>query len=218
MDTRFIIPVAVAAAIHAGALFGVTWPKHNEPKKTTTVFVPPDHVVTVDIPEPQLTDPVDAAPQGAPDTAPRSPDLLRPDPSGFKQIVVPSAPSKLSALPTIPLQPMGLENADPNSTIGVGPGIFSPSALDATPRTRSQVPPVYPQEARNDGVSAEIMVEFVVDETGRVLNPHIVRSSDRRFDDATLRAVTKWRFEPGRVKGQAVRFRMMAPVVFSLQT
>jgi protein TonB len=61
-------------------------------------------------------------------------------------------------------------------------------------------------------------VEFVVDEAGRVMHPFVVRSSRAGFEAPTLRAVEKWRFEPGKKDGRAVRFRMQIPVTFSLKT
>jgi protein TonB len=43
-----------------------------------------------------------------------------------------------------------------------------------------------------------------------------VRSSAQVFDEPTLRAVARWKFEPGRKDGRAVRFRMSVPVVFNV--
>jgi protein TonB len=60
------------------------------------------------------------------------------------------------------------------------------------------------------------MVEFVVDEAGHVLDPHVLRSSNPLFEAPTLRAVAKWRFEPGRKDGRVVRFRMAVPVEFAV--
>ena len=62
----------------------------------------------------------------------------------------------------------------------------------------------------------KVVVEFLVDEAGRVLNPHIVSSSDVIFEEPTLRAVEKWRFAPGTRHGTPVRFRMSVPVTFDL--
>jgi protein TonB len=56
----------------------------------------------------------------------------------------------------------------------------------------------------------------VVDERGRVIDPRIVRSSERVFEESTLRAISKWQFEPGRRQGKVVRFRMTVPVMFNL--
>jgi protein TonB len=100
--------------------------------------------------------------------------------------------------------------ADPGAIIGV-------AFLDHVPATRVRVPPAYPPEARQRGLSGEVLVEFVVSEAGRVLHPHIVRASDPLFEAATLRAVEKWRFEPGRKNGKLVRYRMAVPVVFNLE-
>ena len=76
--------------------------------------------------------------------------------------------------------------------------------------------PVYPFDAKRNGLTGEVFVEFTVDEEGAVISPRVVRSSDRIFEDATLRAVSRWRFEPGRRANQIVRFRMAVPVVFNL--
>ena len=59
---------------------------------------------------------------------------------------------------------------------------------------------------------------YVVDEAGHVLDPHVVRSSEPIFEAPTLRAVAKWRFEPGQVHGRPVRFRMAVPVAFAVMT
>jgi len=60
------------------------------------------------------------------------------------------------------------------------------------------------------------MVEFTVDEMGRVINPHVTSSTHSEFEAPTLRAVQTWRFEPGKHLGRVVRFRMSVPVQFSL--
>jgi protein TonB len=94
--------------------------------------------------------------------------------------------------------------------------VVSSIHLDNTPRARFQASPVYPFEARRTGTPGEVHVEFVVDERGRVTDPRVVHSSNRMFDESTLRAVAKWQFEPGRRHGKPVKFRMTVPVMFNL--
>jgi protein TonB len=53
-----------------------------------------------------------------------------------------------------------------------------------------------------------------VDRDGRVRNAKVLSSTDPAFEGAALSAVKKWKFEPGKRKGQAVRFRMRVPVTF----
>jgi protein TonB len=79
------------------------------------------------------------------------------------------------------------------------------------------VAPIFPHEARSSGMNGEVLVEFVVDESGRVHDPRVVRASSPIFEPATLQAVAKWRFEPGKSHGRVVRFRMAVPVIFNVQ-
>ncbi|MBE36925.1 MAG: hypothetical protein CMI16_15450 [Opitutaceae bacterium] len=46
--------------------------------------------------------------------------------------------------------------------------------------------------------------------------PYLINRTDRRFEEAALRAVSKWRFEPGRRHGRVVQFRMAVPIIFRL--
>ncbi|MBI4622768.1 MAG: energy transducer TonB [Verrucomicrobia bacterium] len=89
-------------------------------------------------------------------------------------------------------------------------------ALRERARTRFQPAPVYPSEGRREGLRGEVFVEFLVDEAGRVADPRVVHSSNRMFEEPTLQAVLRWRFEPGRRAGRIVRFKMAVPVIFSL--
>jgi protein TonB len=115
----------------------------------------------------------------------------------------------------------GSTYGDPNAT-EYGPGaadgkiVFPPTALDNTPRTRVQTPPSYPLSLKAGGISGEVLVEFVVDERGRVINPRVLRSTHPDFEAPTLAAVAKWRFVPGTRSMAPVRFKMVVPVKFNL--
>jgi len=103
---------------------------------------------------------------------------------------------------------------------GTGPGgqDYSPDVLDHTPEAVRQSQPIYPINAKNTGENGEVVVTFVVDESGRVLNPHVVSSTDPIFEEPTVRAIGQWRFAPGTVHGIPVRFRMSLPVTFHLES
>jgi TonB family protein len=60
------------------------------------------------------------------------------------------------------------------------------------------------------------VVEFLVDLEGRVYETSVLQATDSGFIDEALRAVGRWRFEPGRCAGRKVRFRMSVPVVFRI--
>ena len=107
---------------------------------------------------------------------------------------------------------------NPGKPIGLGRPPVNPDMLDHTPEAVRQSQPIYPSNAKNTGENGEVVVTFVVDESGRVLNPHVVSSTDPIFEEPTVRAIGQWRFAPGTVHGIPVRFRMSVPVAFHLES
>jgi protein TonB len=109
----------------------------------------------------------------------------------------------------LPAEPFG-----PGSG-GVGnPQIFAPADLDNIPRALSQIAPAFPRELQNAGIGGTVSVEFTVDSTGRVVSANVVTGTRREFEDAAVRAVLRWRFEPGKRHGRLVPFRMVIPISF----
>ena len=80
-----------------------------------------------------------------------------------------------------------------------------------------QMAPDYPLAMKHGGIEGSVVVEFDVDRSGQVVGIRVLRSTHREFEEPTLRAVLKWRFEPGRRNGKAVPFRMQVPVDFHLE-
>ena len=93
--------------------------------------------------------------------------------------------------------------------------IFSLADLDQKPRLLFQRPPKYPQEMLRAKREGSVYVTFIVDQSGRVVNPKVRDSTDRRFEGAALEAVRQWKFEPGRRKGEKVQFKMGIPITFN---
>ena len=76
---------------------------------------------------------------------------------------------------------------------------------------------VYPEAARREGVEGQVVVQFVVDTDGSVIQPAVLRSPDERLSEAALAAVRSVRFTPGMQDGEAVRVRFAVPVTFRLR-
>lgn len=65
--------------------------------------------------------------------------------------------------------------------------------------------PVYPAEARAEGIEGVVVVEYRVSAEGEVLEPRVVRARPPGvFDQAALNAVRTWRYRPYRPAGEAV--------------
>lgn len=74
----------------------------------------------------------------------------------------------------------------------------------------------YPDIAKKAGVEGRVIIQFVVDERGKVLAPVIVRGIGAGCDEQAVRAVQKALFTPGMQRGKAVRVKMSLPVTFKL--
>ena len=91
--------------------------------------------------------------------------------------------------------------------------LFSIADLDQKPRVIYQPSPTLNKDIRKKA-PGKVYIVFVVDQQGRVDNPIVQKSSDSVFEKSALNAIKKWKFEPGKRNGQAVRFRMRVPITF----
>ena len=76
----------------------------------------------------------------------------------------------------------------------------------------------YPTIAQENGTQGRVIVQFVVNKDGSVVDPVVVRSVDPYLDKEALRVIgqmPKW--TPGKQRGKAVRVKYTVPVMFRLQ-
>lgn len=100
-------------------------------------------------------------------------------------------------------------------TEGLG-DIFNLADLDRPPEPYFQPAPIYPPSLKHEVSSAKLVLEFIVDAQGRVLNVLVVQSSHHGFDHAAIAGVERWKFRPGMRGGRKVNTRMRVPINFRL--
>jgi TonB family protein len=84
-------------------------------------------------------------------------------------------------------------------------------------RTR-YVPPEYPMEARQRGLSGAVELTFTVGADGRVSDVNVESATPPRvFDEAAVDAVRKWRYRPYERNGQAVDQRVKLILRFAME-
>jgi protein TonB len=90
----------------------------------------------------------------------------------------------------------------------------APVAATTLKRTKT-VGPEFPESARRKGITGWVEVVFTVTPKGTVADAEVRSSSPEEvFDDAALKAVKQWRFEPATKDGQAVATRTMIRLKF----
>jgi TonB family protein len=79
-------------------------------------------------------------------------------------------------------------------------------------------PPRYPDALRSANIQGEVLVQFVVDTTGRAeMNTFkVLRSTDMLFTSAVRRAVPDFEFEPAMIANGKVRQLVQMPFYFCL--
>ncbi len=91
--------------------------------------------------------------------------------------------------------------------------IFNLSDLDHIPEPVFQPMPRVTDRLLEGAAEAHVVVDFIVTQTGDVLDPQIVKAEPYRVADATLAAVSKWRFRPGVKNGKHVNTRVRQPIL-----
>ena len=160
---------------------------------------------------------------------PPPPELLDlPPPKGFRTL---SAPINVpTSIPAIDLN----QQFDPRDFSGVGveegifegigdapidlAQIFNEAVVDEPPERISSPPLEYPRTMQQAGVEGMVVLQAVIDTSGRVERGSIevVQSTNAAFESAARRLLERSLFRPGRVRGRPVRVLIQLPIQFTL--
>ncbi|HEX2101519.1 MAG TPA: TonB family protein [Candidatus Synoicihabitans sp.] len=220
MKRTHLWPAAVALSFHAFLLFAFRSPPRviSDDKPVA----PPTEETVVAVVPPLEDEPIEAN-GGSSAPAPARDVPRRPEPMAIRtevsDIVIEAPPTRPRADLVVDAVPSNLVNTwggEGGGGVGPGTSIIDVRGLDNEPRARVQPAPVYPFEQKRTGMSGTVTVRFTVDREGNVREAHVVQSDDRGFEESAVKAVLRWKFEPGRKNGRAVAFRMSVPIVFNI--
>ncbi len=117
----------------------------------------------------------------------------------------PQSPPSTPPRPTADGTPIGTDVAATAPRMGddFGPRGFGVADGPALPVVK--VTPRYPARAQERGIEGYVLLEFTIDELGRVVSPRVLRAEPGGvFERAALRAVERFKYKPRIVNGQAV--------------
>jgi len=97
----------------------------------------------------------------------------------------------------------GFHMEAPQVATPTGPGGSTISDGEALPIVK--VRPVYPQRAITRGIEGHVLVQFSIDELGRVVDARVLEAQPRGvFERAALQAVERFRYKPRVVNGEPI--------------
>lgn len=98
------------------------------------------------------------------------------------------------------------------------PGPFRTAAPSITPPLRTFSPsPQYTEEARRARLEGTVIVEGIVDCDGSFGNFRVIQSLPLGLTEATLDALSRWRFDPATRNGRPISVWYTVSVRFAVQ-
>lgn len=143
--------------------------------------------------------------------------------------VVPSKPNPRKASESTPvLAPAsganlvgssgGSTGGSTKPTTGEGLKTYGLKEVDEPPRVLQSVKPDYPLKARRMMIEGEVVARFVVGKDGSIEDIQIISATpEGYFERSVIEALKKWKFSPGKYRGQAVKTLVVLPVKFRLK-
>lgn len=135
--------------------------------------------------------------------------------------------AKAEVQPALVTSEPKLEPPGPQPVIETKPEPAPPPVADAGPEPKPQIPstlpvlirrvsPIYPDDARREGIQGAVQLQIDIDENGVPSNPRVVRSLHPSLDERAKETVLLWRFRPATVDGRPVPLSARVEVNFSL--
>jgi len=99
---------------------------------------------------------------------------------------------------------------------GMGGGVFRVGGGVSAPVVLYKVDPEYSEEARKAKYSGTVVLQLIVDASGKAQSIRVVRGVGLGLDEKAIEAVNKWKFRPGYRTGQPVAVAATIEVNFRL--
>jgi len=135
-------------------------------------------------------------------------------------------PDKPPPVPEVPKMDFARGNVE-NNVAQLTPTVDASGAMSKMKMTagsdRDIIPlvrinPDYPPRALSRGIEGWVIVQFTISATGTVKDQKVVDSSNKLFEDAALKAIARWRYNPKVEEGVAVeRIGVQTKLVFQLE-
>ncbi len=112
----------------------------------------------------------------------------------------------------------GVEGGTANGMVPTGNEVFMEAIVEEKPSVLSAPQPPYPELLRQAGIQGRVLIQAVIDTTGRA-EPNsikIIQSPNPGFDQPSRTWIQHALFRPARVHGRAVRVLVQVPLDYRI--
>jgi periplasmic protein TonB len=112
----------------------------------------------------------------------------------------------------------GVEGGTGTGVIPTGNEVFMEAIVEEKPSILAAEPPIYPSLLQQAGIQGRVMVQFIIDTTGRAEpgSIKVLESPNPGFDGPSRNYILHAIWRPARVHGRPVRVLVTQPVLYQL--
>ncbi|MCC7134859.1 MAG: energy transducer TonB [Nitrosomonas sp.] len=220
-----LLSLVAVLGVHAALIYGLMQHRFNVVETSAVTlyaeFISPP--VQADIPEAPK---VDLQPEPKPPQVKPQPPVVQEKPKPRRQLVA-KAPATTQQDVVAPVMPVEESPPAPAETVPQTVAAARPAQMPAGPVTLStelsvscpeMARPPYPALSRRLGEEGKLTLQVELDESGKITQTKIVKSSGySRLDSAAVATVKTWRCRPATRDGQPVRTVALQPFNFVIQ-
>jgi TonB family protein len=100
---------------------------------------------------------------------------------------------------------------------GVYGGFVRPGDFEKPPKLIKKVEPVYPEEAKKEGIQGVVIIEATTDKQGNVIQTKILKSESSLLNQPAVDALQQWKYEPVYKDGEPVGITFTVTITFKLK-
>lgn len=90
---------------------------------------------------------------------------------------------------------------------------YSAKEVEVMPVPVNQSQPKIPSSLK--GVAGKVYVGFIVNESGKVVSPRVLKTENESLNKIAMDCVSKWKFKPAKKGGNNVSMRVVVPIRFA---
>jgi TonB family protein len=143
----------------------------------------------------------------APQPQPTPVEEKNPVPSETKTAPPVSESASAPQTPAATSSTKSTSSASEAGTIASLDHVYEAGMVDQQPTAIKRIEPFYPEFVKDQGVAGIVRAQVTIDEKGNVMEVKILSSPHELLSDEVMKAVSRWKYNPGRFKGVPVKVK-----------
>jgi len=188
-QSRRLTGMVITVALHIALIYALI---HGLARKIVEIVVPPLETKIIE----EIKPPAPDKPPPPPPKLETPPPPFIPPPEVNIQMPMQMAPTITAVAPTPPPKPAPMAPTPPRQAVNTAP-VVNAASCDK---------PEYPPAARRANETGTVLLNFLIDVDGKVIDSKVERSSgSRRLDEAARAGLELCNFRPATVDGKPTR-------------